>query len=174
MYCSMTRIEIPLHPSKDPKSSTEWSVIDVPSEIVSNLQRRNRLHFGQAHGTPFTVSPLKKRLGFSGYSEHADNISQRGSEDYPSLDENVKLLLDHLKLLMEEMADHPSYPTITDEEFVGKLKVWKETTTTSPSGAHLGHHKALIAFLTLRGIRIFGMAEFHILTIKNASRGYLL
>ena len=75
---------------------------------------------------------------------------------------------------MEEMADHQSYPTITDKEFVGKLKVWKETTTTSPSGAHLGHHKALIALLSLRGIRIFGMAEFHILTKENATSCRLL
>ncbi|KAI2499111.1 hypothetical protein MHU86_15381 [Fragilaria crotonensis] len=34
---------------------------------------------------------------------------------------------------------------ISDEEFTGKLKVWKESTTTSPSGVHLGHYKALIA-----------------------------
>ena len=43
------------------------------------------------------------------------------------------------------MADQQSFPTISEEEFIGKLKVWKETTTTSPSGVHLGHYKALIA-----------------------------
>ena len=35
--------------------------------------------------------------------------------------------------------------TITTEEFRGKLQVWSESTTTSPSGMHLGHYKALIA-----------------------------
>ena len=140
----ITRIEIPAHPTDDPKSCEEWQIIDVPSEIVTHLQRRNRLHFGQAHGTPFTVAPLKDLLGFSGDSEHADNILLNGSSDYPHLDENVKLLLDHLQIT-EEMATQRSYPTITDDEFIGKLKVWKETTTTSPSGVHLGHYKALIA-----------------------------
>ena len=43
MRQGITRIEIPLHPSDDPKSCTEWRVIDVPSEIVSNLQSRTRL-----------------------------------------------------------------------------------------------------------------------------------
>jgi hypothetical protein len=33
---------------------------------------------------------------------------------------------------------------ITKEEWVGKMKVWNEATTTSPSGLHLGHHKYLI------------------------------
>ena len=28
---------------------------------------------------------------------------------------------------------------------MGKLRVWKESTTTSPSGVHLGHYKALIS-----------------------------
>ena len=43
------------------------------------------------------------------------------------------------------MATLDTYPTITDDEFVGKLKVWTESTTTSPSGLHLEHFKALIA-----------------------------
>jgi len=33
---------------------------------------------------------------------------------------------------------------LTEEEWVGKLTVWRESTSTSPLGLHLGHHKALI------------------------------
>ena len=33
---------------------------------------------------------------------------------------------------------------ITDAEFVSKLKLWKESTCTLPSGLHLGHYKALV------------------------------
>jgi hypothetical protein len=32
---------------------------------------------------------------------------------------------------------------VTLEEWTGKMKSWKETTSTSPSGMHLGHHKTL-------------------------------
>jgi hypothetical protein len=30
------------------------------------------------------------------------------------------------------------------DKWTGKMKNWKETTSTSPSGMHLGHHKTLI------------------------------
>ena len=36
-------------------------------------------------------------------------------------------------------------PTISEEDLIGKLKVWRESTSTSPSGLHLGHYKALVA-----------------------------
>jgi hypothetical protein len=33
---------------------------------------------------------------------------------------------------------------VTLAEWTGKMNSWKETTSTSPSGMHLGHHKTLI------------------------------
>ena len=41
----VTRLEIPKHPHDDPNNCTEWQLIDIPTEIVANLQRRNRQHF---------------------------------------------------------------------------------------------------------------------------------
>lgn len=35
-------------------------------------------------------------------------------------------------------------PTITQEDFGQGIRKWKESTTTSPSGRHLGHHHAQI------------------------------
>ena len=35
--------------------------------------------------------------------------------------------------------------TVSEQDFCGKLRVWRESTSTSPSGLHLGHYKALIA-----------------------------
>jgi hypothetical protein len=60
----VTAIEIPLHPETDPKTCHEWQTIEVPSEIVKHVQTRNKAHFGQAHGTPFTTPPLVDDLGF--------------------------------------------------------------------------------------------------------------
>ena len=34
-------------------------------------------------------------------------------------------------------------PEITIAQLRGKMKVWREGTTTSPSGRHLGHYKSL-------------------------------
>ena len=136
-------LEIPVHPESDPKTCSEWRTIDVPSEIVEQLQIRNRKHFGQAHGSPFTVPPLADDLGFCGDRESADAILN-GQYDSSPFQENIQLLLQHLRLT-EEMIQAESYPTITEKEFRGKLQAWRETTSTSPSGLHLGHWKALIA-----------------------------
>ena len=33
---------------------------------------------------------------------------------------------------------------LTVQQFISGIKIWKETTSTSPSGRHLGHYKAII------------------------------
>ena len=57
-------------------------------------------------------------------------------------------IVDAGKLLIEQMKRTTKLDSnekfLTKEEWVGKMKVWKETTTTSPSKLHLGHHKSLI------------------------------
>ena len=60
----VVRLEIPTNPGADPKQCTDWQMVDVPTEIVQHLQTRNRKHFGQAHGTPFTVPPLVRSSRF--------------------------------------------------------------------------------------------------------------
>lgn len=140
----VTRIEIPLHPLDDPKTCTEWTQVEVPTEILRLLQERNRKHFGQAHGTPFTIPPLAEELGFKGDGKIGDDILHGTYSSFHVLDDNVQLLLRHLHHV-HEIAETPSFPTISDDEFCAKLRVWAESTTTSPSGMHLGHYKALIA-----------------------------
>jgi hypothetical protein len=107
------------------------------------LQQRNRLHFGQAKGSPFTVPPLVNQLGFCGDGSSSEDILN-GEYDVRGLNEHTALLIQHLKQ-SAEMAALETYPTISEQEYIGKLKVWKESTSTSPSGLHLGHYKALIA-----------------------------
>jgi hypothetical protein len=50
----------------------------------------------------------------------------------------------HLKQT-SEMAALQTYPTISVEDYTSKLKIWSKSTSTSPSGLHLGHYKALIS-----------------------------
>ena len=138
----VTRIEIPVHPDVDPKSCTDWQQIEVPTEVLFHLQQRNRRHFGQAKGSPFTIPPLADQVGYCADGPSVEQIL-KGTYDTSGLDSNVALLLQHLKIT-EEMAALVAHPTITEQEYVGKLKVWKESTSTSPSGLHLGHYKALI------------------------------
>ena len=139
----VTRVEIPRHEGDDPKSCTDWIQVDIPTEVLRLLQERNRTHFGQAFGTPFTIPPLSTDLGFGGMTESGQQILD-GKYDRSPHRASVQLLLQHLQHV-EEVHQHNTRASITREEFEGKLKVWSESTTTSPSGLHLGHYKALIA-----------------------------
>ncbi len=139
----VTRIEIPLHPGDDPKECQEWRQVDVPTEVLHQLQQRNRAHFGQAHGSPFTVAPLVDQLGFCGDGSGSEDIL-KGEFDTTDLDDNVALLIQHLQQTAE-MAALESTPSITEQDYTGKLRVWKESTSTSPSGLHLGHYKVMLS-----------------------------
>ena len=139
----ITRLEIPTNPDDDPKTCNHWKVIDIPTDILNSLQNRNRKHFGQAQGTPFTVSPLKDDLGFTSMTP-SGTLMLNGQYDASHLDISVQLLIQQLHLTTRA-AQHTIKPSIDYEEFVGKLKKWRESTSTSPSGMHLGHYKALLA-----------------------------
>jgi hypothetical protein len=115
----------------------------MPTEIARHLVNRNRKHFGQAQGTPFTVSPLADHLGFQGQTEHAEAILN-GEYDVAQLDKSVQLLIRHLQR-MDHVSNHTIKPTIHPDEFISKIKSWRESTSTSPSGLHLGHYKSMVA-----------------------------
>jgi hypothetical protein len=119
-----------LHPEVDPKSCTEWQQIDVPTEVLFHLQQRNRKHFGQAKGSPFTITPLAVDVGYCGDGPSAEQILN-GTYDAAGLDSNVALLIQHLQQT-EEMAALETHPSITEQEYIGKLAVRKESTSTFP------------------------------------------
>ena len=136
-------IELPRHDGADPKTCTDWQTIKVPTEIVYHLQQRNQKHFSQAHGSPFTIPPLATEIGFEGHGPFAEDILE-GHYNTSQMQEHGRLLAEHLKMTYE-IANLTTFPTITRQEFIDKLKIWTETTTTSPSGLHLGHFKSLLA-----------------------------
>jgi len=142
-------IQVPLDPSQDPKSCTEWTTLDVPDDIIAALQQRNTIHFYQAQGTPFTIPPLSDSLHYTAAKgPHTMSILQ-GSYDASSCNDSTKQILTKISELHARSLDHPQLPShITLSEMKAKLQVWPEATTTSPSGLHLGHYKALIKKLT--------------------------
>ena len=50
-------LEIPTNPTDNPKTCTDWTRIDCPTEIERLLTIRNQKHFGQMEGTPLTCPP---------------------------------------------------------------------------------------------------------------------
>jgi hypothetical protein len=96
----VVRLEIPLHPTADPKTCNEWTQIDVPEDIVKLLQSRNRAHFGQAQGTPFTIPPLSHLLGYTGQGKAQEQMLD-GTFPCPGYDDQVGALIRHLQITDE-------------------------------------------------------------------------
>jgi len=59
-----------------------------------------------------------------------------GNDSTTSISEAATLLIQHLQRRTTETV--PS--RISNDDILGKLRNWKENTTTSPSGLHLGHY----------------------------------
>jgi hypothetical protein len=131
------------HLLTDPKTCINWKMIDVPTEILYHLHQRNRRHFGQAHGTPFTTLPLQEELGFTSDTPTGTMILN-GHYDASHLESSVQDIIRHLTKT-KSSQENAIQPTITESAYVGKLKSWRESTSTSPSVLHLGHYKAMTA-----------------------------
>jgi hypothetical protein len=91
-----------------------WRSIYDPAILEALIQERNRKHFGQAKGTPFTKD-LLGRIPFSGTGPIADGIL---AGTITVADPIVQLVLDNLK---RPAAVKIIPPLITLEEVKGKL-----------------------------------------------------
>jgi hypothetical protein len=153
---SLNRIDIPAtwpaphdqHDTQDiqdPKTCTSWRTVTNPDEIDHFIRMRNRGHFGQAKGTPFTELPLSESINWAADTSTAEDILRGHSQldDIQSIPQ-CQALLDACQAA-SQLDSLPAY--ITPDEFKGKLKVWREMTTTSPSGRHLGRYKSLLTKL---------------------------
>jgi hypothetical protein len=135
---------------EDPKAtnqtdSSKWKEVNCPKEIEFLLRLRNQRHFGQAEsdGTPFTKEAMKHKFNWSASTNEAELVLKGEYED-DEISDITRLFLDNMTRITETESA-PKFLTI--EEFKGKFKVWRESTSTSPSGRHLGHYKALVAII---------------------------
>jgi len=126
----------------DPKQATQWTTIHSPDEIEYYLQVRNRLHFGQAKQTPFNQPPLASDVPWGADSVISDNILMGAYIPPASVSELCSRVISQCRRNSPQDAISPA---ITLDSFQGKIRKWRESTTTSPSGRHLGRYKALFA-----------------------------
>lgn len=148
------RVDIPAswpHPSQtdphfstleDPKECSSWKTVTKPEDVEYYLQLRNRCHFGQAQGTPFTVPPLVDSINWSANSTTCEQVLAGTCTTTLSDDPHCSALLNACRAT-SELDLLPDKITLL--EFKGKIKSWKESTSTSPSGRHLGRYKSLYA-----------------------------
>ena len=138
----ITRLDVPRDENDmDYATCRDWITIDTPSEIETRLLQRNRRHFGQAENTYPTIPPFSEWVDW-GASSHTAELILEGNWEPPDIDELSQSMISHMKARVELDSVQGGF---TKEEWIGKIKAWPESTTTSPSGFHLGHSKVLIA-----------------------------
>lgn len=120
------------------------SNIQDQHEINDLLIERNLKHFSQADGTPFTSTPLTTLLGRYGTNRNcAQILDGKLDVDKIELTDAVKTLLRAIK----RIAPAGSVDChISADDIRRGYKRWRESTSTSPSGLHLGHEKALMRY----------------------------
>jgi hypothetical protein len=104
----------------------------------SKLHERNKIHFKQAHGTPFTIHPLAITIGDNGCTKTATTILDGKYLPF-SIHPAARSILNECARVRE-----PSTSTFPLHDMIKGLSHWREATSTSPSGKHLGFYKSLI------------------------------
>ena len=107
-----------------------WDRIYDQNQITDTIIERNQTHFGQAKGTPFTVSPLENWVGYHGTSKSADAVL-RGELPPDELKQCTEGAQAVLEALQQEIATPNSVDTrITVDDLQSGFKAWRETTST--------------------------------------------
>jgi hypothetical protein len=113
--------------------------VNYPKEIEDHLIHRNRKHYAQAENTAMAHHFIREKMGVSGTSEFCNQLLA-GTANLPNLPATLQAIFRQL---------HRSHPVdiselIDYDDFKDVLHKWKETTSTSPSGRHLGHYISLL------------------------------
>jgi hypothetical protein len=124
-----------------PKEGTalEYLVITDGPTIERLILQRNIRHFRQAEITPLAKPEVIRKIGFGADTDRADQILA-GIDDPTDITDNEwsRYLLTSMRRHSQELKIE-----ITTEKMLNKYKRWKERTSTSASGRHLGHFHAL-------------------------------
>ena len=128
--------------SLDPTDKSLWKEVNCPKEIEFYLRLRNQRHFGQARETPFCQPSMSRKFNWSATTEAAELVLEGNYED-AELTDIQRMFLDNMKRVASEEISSSKY--LNADSFTKKMKSWKEKTSTSPSGRHLGHYKTLVS-----------------------------
>jgi hypothetical protein len=124
-----------------PKEGTEieyLAITDGPT-IERLILHRNIRHFRQAEFTPLATPEAIRKIGFGADTDRSEQLLE-GTDDPTDItdDEWSRYLITSMKRHSKELDIK-----ITKEKMMDKYTRWKERTSTSPSGRHLGHFHAL-------------------------------
>jgi hypothetical protein len=117
-------------------------VIDTRKALEDAIIARNKKHFAQADGTPFTQQPfvrINSENGYNVYSDANGNDIQVLADFFVETKTVMNILCEHLREDPMRWSDEVSF-----DDFISGFLHWNKQTATSPSGRHLGMYGALV------------------------------
>ena len=131
-----------LHPRTGERHTIESSqTVHLRDKLETEILSRNKAHFAQSLGTPFTVPPLSDIQSSNDF-----NLYQDANGDPIHAPQNAFLetttVLEVLRKTQEEFKGRWD-AKLSFDDFITSLLHWKERTTTSLSGRHLGLYQSL-------------------------------
>jgi len=155
----ISRIDIPDPSARteahgDPSEPKEWKgpwlTITKPSDIATVIKEINKQQYHQAHDTPFGSGPVASAFGRQGDTLAASTVL--GGYIPESL-QRAPMMAETRRILETMATAYPAVQGGTGEvswdEFISAYTVSKESTSSSPSGRHIGHYKAAVQDPTL-------------------------
>jgi len=131
-------------PTKPKTWAGPWISKDDPEEIAKVVRDMNIAQYHQAYQTPFGTGLLAEAIGRRADTDRAKPLISGTLEGLP-ID---SLLPETSRLLSTLTTPYPTIPVqsldISNEVFIELYKAIDERTSSSPSGRHVGHCKAVI------------------------------
>jgi hypothetical protein len=164
-----SKIDVPDHhapgcgdPADPQHWSGPWQTITNQREIATVVATMNTKQYNQAEITPFGSGPLAQAVGRRGDTNIADGILRGHTNNLPPCQfPETSRIIDTLAR-PHPKADLPS-AIIMKEEFISSYKAAKESTSSSPSGRHIGHYKGIVNDPTLVSMHASMMSiPFHV------------
>jgi hypothetical protein len=159
-YSSLTQIQVPRYPMSDEPTTPGkvhdvlqqyhpdqlvWDTIISRADIEAHLLQFNREAFRAAAESPCGSGVIHDALTFTSLSDEAEACLRGEIPHHWHGDDNLlREFLSSFQIPNSVMEAGPINLEITNSDIVKGFTSWKEATTTSPSGRHLGHYKALI------------------------------
>jgi hypothetical protein len=112
-----------------------------PEVIADHIANYNMQHFSQAKHTPLaSISQSNQQP-----QDFDTNHRLENQQSYSQTKRDISAITQQFIENISKNPAHIGTDTVAPEEWIKRFKRWKETTTTSPSGLHLGHYKALFS-----------------------------
>ena len=132
-----------------------WEHVTNAGAMERHLLDYNREHFRKAAASPCGHGVIHDALTYSGLSDAGDSIL-RGEipPEWNVEDGLLRSFLASFAIPENLKGKRDIKSTITDDDFKYGISGWQESTSTSPSGCHLGHYKSIVQGTDLLSVQV--------------------